>query len=509
MKVVFNYICRIIINTMKSLFLSIILLFSLSIGLRAEGGAELPTAKTSVQQYIDSDLKKDPYFRSAVIGILAVDDNDRVVAQWNSNYPLLTASTLKTVTTGVALAYLGPDYKYKTQIAYNGTIKDGALNGDLHIIGGGDPTLGSKDTIAFSIDSIFGVWTAAIKAAGIKQINGNIVVDDSWMAREQIPSSWSWGNLGYSYGNTAHGLSFCENLQYFTIAPGDKVGDPVNIQQKYPYIPGLEIINEATTGDVKTGDRTEYFVQDMAPIGRFVGTLGIDRGVVESENSSRYPHLSCGYHFREYLVREGINSNPEIIDIQEYEGSKNRVQICETYSPELIEIINVTNRISNNFFAETIYKTIGKEYTGVGSYDSARVAVKNLLTEYGVGFEGYDAVDGSGLSRQDFVTPEFFCNFYKFMAKNDNFAQYLGSFPVPGCGGTLKNVLKNTPVEVKSRIHAKSGSLSGVRCYAGYVERANGKGMLRFIIMTNNFSVPTSKLQPKIEKFMLKLAEYK
>lgn len=494
---------------MKQLFLSTILLFSLCIGARAEQPVEAPAPKTSVQQYINSELKTDPYFKRAVIGILAVDDNDRVVAEWNSNYPLLTASTLKTVTTGLGLAYLGPDYKYKTQIAYNGKIKNGVLNGDLHIIGGGDPTLGSKDTVAFAIDSIFGVWTSAIKAAGIRQINGNIVVDDSWMAREQIPSSWSWGNLGYSYGNTAHGLSFCENLQYFTMAPGENVGDPVNIQQKYPYIPGFEIINEATTGEARTGDRTEYFVQDMAPIGRFVGTLGKDRGVVESENSSRYPHLSCGYHFREYLVREGINSNPEIIDIQEYNGDMSRTQICETYSPELIEIIKVTNRISNNFFAETIYKTIGKEYTGVGSYDSARVAVENLLTEYGVSTDGLDARDGSGLSRQDFVTPEFFCNFYKFMAKNDNFAQYLESFPVPGCGGTLKNVLKDAPVEVKSRIHAKSGSLTGVRCYAGYVERANGKGMLRFIIMANNFPVSTSKLQPKIEKFMLKLAEYK
>ncbi len=481
--------------------LGLVLLLAISLNLSAQS--------TSAQRVIDKNLKTDPLFRTAVVGILAVDDNDKVIAQWNKNYPLLTASTLKTITTGVAMAYLGPDYKYKTKVAYSGDIKDGVLNGNIHIIGGGDPTLGSKDTVAFAIDSIFGVWANAIKAAGIKQINGNIVVDDSWMAREQMPSSWSWGNLGYSYGNTAHGLSFCENLHYFTIAPGKNEGDPVNIQQKYPYIPGLQLINEVTTGKEKTGDGTEYFVQDMTLTGRWTGTYAKDRAPRVVTNSSRFPHLSCGYHFREFLVNQGINSNPEIIDIQEYKGCKETKQLCETYSPALSKIINVTNRISNNMFAETIFKTIGKEYTGVGSYDSSRVAVRKLLAEYGVDDQGLDTRDGSGLSRQDFVTPEFFCRFYKFMLKNDNFAKYLESFPVPGCGGTLKNVLKDKPVEHKSRIHAKSGSLTGVRCYAGYVEKPNNNGYIRFVIMVNNFPVPTSKMMPNIEKFMYELTQVK
>lgn len=484
----------------KSL-IALALLLAISFNLSAQN--------TSAQRFIDKTLKSDPLFKNAVVGILAVDDNDKIVAQWNKNFPLLTASTLKTITTGVGIAYLGPDYKYKTQIAYSGDIENGVLNGNIHIIGGGDPTLGSKDTVAFAIDSIFGVWANAIKAAGIKQINGNIVVDDSWMAREQMPESWSYGNFGYSYGNTAHGLTFCENLHYFTIAPGKEEGDPVNIQQQYPYIPGLQLINDAKTGKEKTGDRTEYFVQDMTLTGHWVGTFAKDRKAKVSKNSSRFPHLSCGYHFREYLVREGINSNSEIIDIQEYTGSKETKQLCETYSPELSKIINVTNRISNNMYAETIFKTIGKEYTGVGSYDSSRVAVRKLLTEWGVDDLGFDTRDGSGLSRQDFVTPEFFCRFYKCMLKNDNFAKYLESFPVPGEGGTLKSVLKDKPVEQKSRIHAKSGSLTGVRCYAGYVEKPNKAGYLRFAILVNNYPVSTSKMMPNIEKFMYELTKVK
>ena len=120
-------------------------------------------AQSKAQNYIDKELKTDPFFKNAIIGILAVDQNGNKVAEWNSNLPMLTASTMKTITTGVGLNALGKDFKYTTRIAYTGKIADNILDGDIIIIGGGDPTLGSSDTLAFAIDSIFGVWTKAIK----------------------------------------------------------------------------------------------------------------------------------------------------------------------------------------------------------------------------------------------------------------------------------------------------------------------------------------------------------
>lgn len=461
------------------------------------------------QDFINKEMKTDPMFQNAIIGILAVDDNGKVIAEWNSNMPMLTASTMKTISTGVGLAYLGKDFKFSTKIAYTGEIKDNTLEGDLHIIGGGDPTLGSKDTVAFAIDSIFGVWTAAIKNLGINKINGNIVVDDSFLVREQMPDSWSWGNFGASYGSTASGLSFYENVQDFKLYPGKNVGAPATIEVVYPQVPGLEIVNEVTTAPEKTRDRSGYYVQDITCASLYTGTIPIDRKEITSDNSNRFPHLSCGYHFREYLLANGIESNPEIIDIEDLEipVDEARIPITETFSPELWKIVNVTNRISNNMYAETIFKTIGKVKTGVGSYDSARVALKDILVEMGVDTHGLTQEDGSGLSRQNYVSPKFFCNYYTIMQKNGIFAEFLNSLPVPGGPGTLKSVLKNEPKEIKERIHAKSGSLSNVRCYAGYVESGKKHGMIKFAILTNNFAVSTSKMMPKIEGFMKSLAE--
>ena len=188
--------------------------------------------------------------------------------------------------------------------------------------------------------------------------------------------------------------------------------------------------------------------------------------------------------------------------------------LVETLSPELRRIVKVTNTISNNFFAETIFKMVGKtllerktgsEWMNV-SYSQASQIVEEYLQDRGVSTYGYTQDDGSGLSRQNYVSPRFFTRFYAMMALSPDFPEYLSSFPGPGRPGTLQNVLRNADPSLKKTIHAKSGSLSSVRCYAGYVD--SRRGLIRFAILVNNYACPTSRVQPKIEGFMEQLALY-
>jgi D-alanyl-D-alanine carboxypeptidase/D-alanyl-D-alanine-endopeptidase (penicillin-binding protein 4) len=133
------------------------------------------------------------------------------------------------------------------------------------------------------------------------------------------------------------------------------------------------------------------------------------------------------------------------------------------------------------------------------------VAVNRYFESQGLSLIGYTQDDGSGLSRENYVSPRFFTKYYQMMMKSDTFAEYLESFPQPGEDrGTLKRVLKDEPQEVKDRIYAKSGSLSCVKCYAGYVISAQGP--IRFAILVNNGS--TSKMQSQIEGFMKELSVY-
>ena len=466
--------------------------------------------KGPAQKYIEQQLQTDSLFNNAIIGIMAVNKDGKVIAEWNSNLPMLTASTMKTITTGVGLNLLGPDFKFSTKVAYSGEISDeGILTGDIYIIGGGDPTLGSSDEVAFDIDSIFGVWKAGLEKAGIKEVRGNIVADDSYFTRELIPDSWRWGNRGADNGGGTSGLCFHENTQEFMLTPGAEASDSVKIDIIYPIIPGQEVINNLKTGEAGTGDRSWYYLDDITRTAQYAGSIAADKGPVKSVNSSRFPHLSCAWHFGEFLSENGIKTDGAVMDINDAPKGVERRVVAETYSPELIKIINVTNRISNNLFAETILKTIGKVATGVGSYDSARVALSRELKKMGVDTYGFTQSDGSGLSRENYVSPKFFCNYYTAMQENDNFALFFGSLPVPGKEGTLKSVLKNEPDSVKGKIHAKSGSLSSVRCYAGYVEGGEKNGLIKFAILTNNYAAYTSQMQPKIEGFLKALATEK
>ena len=474
------------------------------------------------QNFINNVLKRDPLFKNAVVGICAVDNNGKKVASWNSNFPLLTASTMKTITTGTVLSILGPDFRYETSISINGPVKDNVLYGNLTIIGGGDPTLGSKDTVAYSIDSLFGVWTDALKSKGITKIIGNIVADDSYFVREAIPDNWDWGNLGWDYGCAASGLSFMENTQIIRTMPGCKEGDGISIEVVYPQLPGQKILNEAVTGAAQTGDNVYYYPSDMLKTSRIEGSLAVDHKPVDNTWANKFPHLSVAAEYLRYLQTNGIeviapgsvNGNSTsaeavVKDIKEMPAdyAKGADTISTVYSPKLINIINVTNRISNNFYAETFLKTVGKKLADKSSISASTRILREYLEEQGVDLLGFRQADGSGLSRMNFVSAEFFTRFYAFMQKSSNFKEYLASFPYPGGPGTLKSVLKeNKYAKEKWRIHAKSGSLTGVRCYAGYVE-SKSNGLVRFAILVNNYSVPTSKMQPNIEKFLWELTK--
>jgi len=472
-----------------------------------------------VQNYIDQQMKTDSLLINAVVGIYAVDAAGREIASWNPDMPLLTASTMKTITTGLGYEVLGPDYRFSTRVAYDGRIENGILHGNLYIVGGADPTLGSRDTIAFPIDSIFGIWAKAVKDAGIRRIDGSIVGDDRIYEEESIPSSWSYGNIGYDYGSGTSGLSFCENLTFFEIEAGEDIGDPARITPLGPYAPSMTYINEATTGERGEGDNTEYYASSITPIGKFVGTYGVDAKPRTLAQSNKYGPATCASEFAGFLREKGITCKG-VTDVRamafDYTvpPQKYFTYIAETFSPELRHIVKVTNTISNNFFAETIFKMVGKkllerktggEWMNV-SYSQAHEVIKEYLQDRGVSTYGYTQDDGSGLSRQNYVSPRFFTRFYAMMAQSRYFKEYLSSFPGPGRPGTLQNVLRKADPSLKETIFAKSGSLSSVRCYAGYVD--SKRGLIRFAILVNNYDCPTSRVQPKIEGFMEELAKY-
>lgn len=461
-------------------------------------------AQNNVQRYVDTAIKTDTLFKNAAVAILAVDGRGKTVAQWNPDLPLLSASTMKTITTGVALDVLGPDFKFETKIAYAGTIDDeGVLHGDLYIIGGGDPTLGSHSLIAEDINLVFAQWTDAVKGAGITAIDGKVKGDAGIFKEGIIQDNWCWSDLGTDYGSGPCGLSFAENLSYYSITPGSFEGDSLQITPVEAVYSEMNLRQEATTGASKTGNKLTYYASDLSPVGRFTGTYAADRRIDTIAVSNKFPSLTCAEAFNVCLASNGIISKGASLGA----APDSAELIVTTFSPSLKDICTETNTKSNNFFAETLFMTLGLYLTGEASYATAPKAVEEYIGTMGCRTTGLRQDDGSGLSRFNFISPRFFCNFYRIMQKSNIFAEYLASFPTPGAEGTLKYVLAKEPESLRSRIHCKSGSMTAVKCYAGYVETAGGD-MLRFAIMVNNYDCPTRSIQPKIEGFLKQLALY-
>ena len=458
----------------------------------------------NVQRYVDTAMKTDTLLKNAAVAILAVESNGRTVAQWNPDLPLLSASTMKTITTGVALNVLGPDFRFETKIATAGDIdEEGVLHGDLYIIGGGDPTLGSHSPIAEDINLVFGTWYYAVKGAGITAIDGKVRGDAGIFKEGIIQDNWCWADLGTDYGSGACGLSFAENLSFYRVEPGFSEGDRVRITPVEAVYSEMNLRRDATTGAAKTGNKLNYYASDLSPVGRFTGTYAVDREADTIAVSNKFPALTCAEAFDSYLAANGITTRGASTGAAP-DTSK---LIVKTFSPTLVEICTETNTQSNNFFAETLLMMLGLRLTGEASYAIAPKAVEKYIDALGCRTTGLRQDDGSGLSRFNFISPRFFCNFYRMMQKSDIFAEYLFTLPSPGGDNTMKYVLSKEPASLRSRIHCKSGTMTAVKCYAGYVETEGGD-IMRFAILINNYDCPTSRIQPKIEGFLKQLALY-
>jgi D-alanyl-D-alanine carboxypeptidase/D-alanyl-D-alanine-endopeptidase (penicillin-binding protein 4) len=492
-----------------SLILSIVLSVALCFSTQAQDTANKPLDIASALNTIATD----PALSQALLGVCIRTEDGQTIAQHNAKTMLVPASNMKLITTGAALHTLGSDYCYETKIGYSGTIQDGTLNGNLYIIGGGDPTIGSIDSIAVKTNSTFAQWEKMIKNAGIKKIDGHIIGDGRWVEGEVEETSWSWQDIGTYYGTGVTGLMFYENMLSYNILPGKELGEPIELNASYPKTPWMTINNEATTGKAGTGDQTYMYTSEFAPVGAVRGTFAIDKGKKRVDFSNKFPEYTCAVYFEKYLDGKGVSCTKGAADFRlknEWRGAQDEdiTIIGSTKSPNLKRIALSTNHVSNNLFAETLLRTLGKELLGSTDYEVSRTALNNVLKKMGLDTKSLHVDDGSGLSRQNYVSADFLCSFLKAMMASPAYSDFVYGLPSPGGNGTLQFNMRSHPDELKTRIKAKSGSMNGIRCYSGYVlpSTSGGKTII-FSILTGNCTAPSWKVRQLLDKLMATIAE--
>ena len=454
-------------------------------------------------------------FKGASVSMLAVTGDGDTLLCHDSDRLLIPASNMKLVSTALAMHSLGPDYRYGTGIGYSGTIEDGTLRGDLYIIGGGDPTIGSANPIATPLDTLFGEWMGMLSDAGISHIEGNIVGDGRFFSGMDGHPTWEVCDAGTYYGTGTSGLSFYENVQDFNVSAGEKPGDPVNIEPGYPETPWMEFIYSCTTGKPGTGNSLYFYPDSFYPCGEMRGTFAVDRQPRTEHAANRFPEYTLAWYFWRFLADNGIESEEGPADTGPVFGICAMPQdslkiIGRTFSAPLSDIIAETNRKSNNLYAETLMKTLGKEYCGSGCYDSSYVAVRGLLEETGVTGHRTIIRDGSGLSRENLLSADFLCDLLMKMTLSPSFEDFFNSLPRPGGIGTLEYEMQSVPFSIKDRIRMKSGSMGGVRCLSGYIIPETGarEDMIIFSLLVNGYTVPLYRIQRALDSIILSLAAY-
>lgn len=419
---------------------------------------------------------------------------------------LVPASVMKVVTTGTALSLLGPNYHYSTSLQYDGTIDQSThiLNGNIYIHGGGDPSLGSE-AFGGDFEKIFTGWAVAVKNLGIDSVAGAVIGDAECFERDPVPGGWAWEDMNSDYGAAPCGLNIRENMYDLQLTPS---GGGVSLRTS-PVIPGMRLYNLVQN---HPGIGKSYAYVTGAPFQFERTALGEIGSYTEVRSPIPDPALFCAQRLKQSLSGYGIGLRDSATTLRlmrlnniRSEAKEGRKTISAAGSASLAQLVYHTNQISQNFYAETFLKTIGMKEKGYGSTYGGVSAVYNYWRSKGVDLRGMCMVDGSGLSRNNSVTTHQLVSMLGIIAKDSAvFPSFFRSLPVAGESGTIRKLADGTAAE--GNVHAKSGTMSRVRAYAGYVYTRSGK-LLCFAVIGNNTQWDVMQLRDKFERLFVLMAE--
>jgi D-alanyl-D-alanine carboxypeptidase/D-alanyl-D-alanine-endopeptidase (penicillin-binding protein 4) len=467
-------------------------------GTIASGEARHSVDGSELEQQINQMIDESP-FRSARWGISVVSlPEGRVVYERDADKQFIPASNMKIYTTGVALELLGADYRWRTSAYATGQPSgDGTIQGDLILYGRGAPDLTSqsKGGNNNSLDRL----AENLHARGIKRINGNVIGDESYFRGNLWGDGWQWNDIQWYFGAEASALSVNNNEIDVNLFPPTSSNSPPQIKANDPegYI---QLDNRMAAGS-----------------GANRSTIGVHRALSENrievwgEFDSRTrgfgvrlavhnPALWAAKMFLAELRSRGIqvngkadSRNARVAPSQRFDPAS-AVDLAYVTSPPLSEIAKITNKDSNNLYAELVLRTLGRERAAMldlpdppgrerGDDEAGLALIRVWLARIGALPEGTALHDGSGLSRLNLVTPGATTRLLTFFSQAPSGRVFEATLPISGQDGTLSGRLKT----VAGRVHAKTGSLTYTSGLSGYINAADG-GRLAFAIFCNDYS---------------------
>ena len=415
------------------------------------------------------------------------------------------ASNMKLFTTAAALEKLGPSFVFRTTVERDSGPPDQGIVPQLYLVGRGDPTLcgevlppsGAAVQTGNHTCTALEDMAAQVRAHGVIEVTGRVVADESYFDFEPYIHGYTAEDLEWGYGATVSALVFNSNALLLRIKPGLKVGDPAQIS--LDRLPDYYQINNALL-TAAPGSEGHLFVERVLDSTRLDvwGQIPLGSGEADEHVAIAHPAELVGELFRKVLESAGtvVKGGVEVRQVTPLEAamghrtpmqSSPRAVLAEHDSEPLSEIVKLTNKESRNLYAELLLRTLGRQVKHGGSIEDSLQVLNDFVLQAGAKPGETVFADGSGLSRDDLVTPDVIVKLLIHMASGPSSELFLDSLPVAGVDGTLADRFKGT--RLKGRIHAKTGTLEGVNALSGYMDLPSGKRLV-FSIMANSHPLP-------------------
>lgn len=450
---------------------------------QAEEGSDSELSKT-----IDTILE-DKSLSGSQIGVVVADaKSGETIYNHNGGMRTIPASNNKIETSAAAMEVLGGDYTFTTDVAAESKPSGGTIAGDLYLRGTGDPTMMQKDYEALA---------KSLADKGVTTVDGNLVADDTAFGPQRLGTEWGWDDLPYYYAAEVTALTVAPNTDYdagsinVSVTPGAE-GEKAKVKVTPPndYV---KINNTATTG-ASGEDSTVSFSRDNGVNTIDVsGTIPADSEGDMSLMTVTNPTGLAADVFAKALADNGISVSGDVqLGKATPDGS---ASLVKHDSMPIAEMMTPFMKLSNNPHAEALTKAIGIEASGEGTFDAGVTAIQEQMAKLGVATDQVRQVDGSGMSRQNAISPKNLASLLVDVRDAGWFKTWYGSMPIackedPMVGGTLASRMCDTPAA--GNVHAKTGSMTGVSAMSGYVKDQDGRDLV-FSVVTNDFVADSVK----------------
>ena len=411
-----------------------------------------------------------------------------IIYQRESDKFFIPASTVKLLTTAAVLNELGANFRITTPIYATGELP----NLDTVIIKGqGDPTISTK-----TLENI----AKQFKALGIRSIE-RLIIDDSYFPDPAINPTWEWLDTYYYYATSVNSVILNENTATLTLLP-EEIGQSVRLQWSDAIASRQWQVNNR---GITTASDSKYTVEIDGLLGQPVlnirGSLPQDNGADEWDLAIANPANYFLETWRYLLFQEGIEVNRGAVTKKSFNTSEGRI-IAQMYSPPLKELLVTTNRESNNLYAGVLLRILAKKL----AIEDPILALQTSLDKLAIDNTYYSLIDGSGLSRQNLITPNGLIQTLIAMSEHQQAEIYKTSLALAGNNGTMKLRLNDT--ELANNLWGKTGSLSGIISLAGYLQLDRERS-LAFSIVVNNFDDKNKIVREAMDEMLLLLPQFR